>query len=43
MSSGEEQPSALRFSQVFRWLVGNGDSRGVIRLVECWLEYGTVI
>lgn len=42
MSNGVPEPSALRFSQILRRLVSEGDSRGVIRLVERWLEHGTV-
>ena len=42
MSNGEQEPSALRFSQVLRRLVGDGDARGVIRLVERWMEHGAV-
>ena len=41
-SSHDSDPSAFRFSQVLRGLVGAGDSRGVIRLVERWLEHGSV-
>jgi hypothetical protein len=40
--SGDKGPSALRFSQILRRLVGANDSRGVIRLVERWLEHGMV-
>jgi len=41
-ASGDKGPSALRFSQILRRLVGAKDSRGVIRLVERWLEHGSV-
>jgi Tfp pilus assembly protein PilF len=40
--SGDKGPSALRFSQILRRLVGAEDSRSVIRLVERWLEHGSV-
>ena len=39
---GDNGPSAYKFSQVLRALVERNDSRGVIQLVERWLEYGTV-
>ncbi len=36
------EPSAFRFSQILRALVERRDSKGVIQLVERWLEHGTV-
>ena len=42
MSSSAAGPPAVRFSQVLRRLVQSGDSRGIIRLVERWLEHGGV-
>jgi tetratricopeptide (TPR) repeat protein len=42
MSSSAAGPPAVRFTQVLRRLVQSEDSRGIIRLVERWLEHGGV-
>ena len=42
MSSSAAGPPAVRFSQILRRLEQSGDSRGIIRLVERWLEHGGV-